>query len=101
MLNTFRHRYESEPDFFKNLIDKYILESPHRLTFVSHPDPEYDLKRQAKEQDKLAEKTSGITDAAKDELFKQNLALLAEQEAKEGTWLISFVDGLVCLMHGG
>lgn len=86
MLKTFRHRFETEPDFFKKLIDKNILENPHRLTFISHPDPEYDLKRQAKEMERLERVSSGIaSDEEKENIFRANQALLAEQEASEGS----------------
>ncbi|KAF9410818.1 Mitochondrial presequence protease [Podila epigama] len=69
--------------FFQNLISKYLLNNPHKLTFVMSPSPDYAAEIAANETTRLMGKTSVLTKADKEEIYEQGQALLKNQEQVE------------------
>ncbi|ORZ10972.1 Metalloenzyme, LuxS/M16 peptidase-like protein, partial [Lobosporangium transversale] len=75
--------YFSSGPFFQNLINKYLLNNPHKLVFTMVPSTDYGAEVAANEMTRLMGKTSVLTKADKEAIYEQGQALLKNQEKIE------------------
>ena len=54
--------------YFQNLIRRYLLDNPHRVTICLQPDPEFENRRLARLKQRLAERQARLTPAALDQV---------------------------------
>ncbi len=51
----------AEPRTFENLIQRYLLDNPHRVTLLLHPDPDLEARQQTAETARLAAARAAMT----------------------------------------
>ncbi|KAI8991000.1 peptidase M16C associated-domain-containing protein [Mycotypha africana] len=73
----------SKGKFFENLIDKYLLNNKHTLTFIMRPDDKYANNVLTEEQERLAKKVSALTEEDRKQIEVDGKELLASQEGTE------------------
>lgn len=80
-LERLRKDLSSGP-LFQTLIKKHLIDNPHQLTFIVHPDAEYSAREQKKEDDSLREleATRYTTPESLDSLVEDAEALASRQE---------------------
>jgi hypothetical protein len=81
-LAELNRRRQTEP-YFENLIRRYFLGNPHRVTLTLKPDPELQARQEAEEQQKLAQVRAALSEAKVQEIIAEARALKARQEAAE------------------
>lgn len=75
-----RSRLASEPHFFERLIDKYLVNNPHRVTVVLRPSSEL-LQCETEEEQNWLQAAKGRLDSADvTSLLEQSATLKAQQE---------------------
>lgn len=72
-----------QPDFVTGLIDKYLLNNPHRVTLTFKPDQELDQKKVNAELEKLESIKQSLSDEQIKEIVAQGETLKARQLAKD------------------
>jgi Zn-dependent M16 (insulinase) family peptidase len=70
------------PDFIKQLVNKLLLDNPHRVTLTLKPDPHLSERRESAEKTKLASIRATLTESDCQHIISQSLALQARQEAE-------------------
>ena len=65
--------------YFQNLIRRYLLDNPHRVTICLRPDPEFENRRLARLKQRLAERQAQLTPAALDQVVTACRELRAAQ----------------------
>ncbi|KAI7908289.1 peptidase M16C associated-domain-containing protein [Cokeromyces recurvatus] len=73
----------SKGNYFEHLIDKYLLNNKHTLSFVMRPDEKYSATVLSEEKSRLAKKVESLTDKEKAEIAQDGKDLLASQDRKE------------------
>ena len=74
---------DEDPRFWQKLFDKRFVNNPHEVTVVGVPDPEYDAKLEAAEKAKLEAIAGTLTDAQKDAIVKEAIALRDSQDSEQ------------------
>lgn len=69
--------------YFEGLIQRYLLDNPHRVRIELHPDPEMTTRLEAEEAEKLAAVRERLTTAEVRAIVADAEALLALQEADQ------------------
>eukprot|EP00755_Sulcionema_specki_P011549 Sspe_Gene.7798::Locus_2641_Transcript_2_2_Confidence_0.667_Length_2810::g.7798::m.7798/K06972/PITRM1, PreP, CYM1; presequence protease len=82
-IDLLRQKLKASPGYFSHLIERYLLENPHRLTYTMHPDPEFPTKVAKKEEEKVAAISAGLSEEEKQGIVKQTKELLAEMDKVE------------------
>jgi len=82
----------SNPDYIPGLIRELLLNNPHRLTFTVHPDASLGERQIAAEAAKLATIKAGLTDAEKQQIITQTLALQERQNKTPDASLLPKVE---------
>ncbi|KAI8930255.1 peptidase M16C associated-domain-containing protein [Entophlyctis helioformis] len=72
-----------QPGFFESRIESYLIANPHRLTYVMEPDASYPDSLVEKETARLAAHVSALTEADREQIFNDGLALQKLQDTKE------------------
>ena len=67
--------------FFENLIKKYLLENPHRVTLVLKPDPDLTAREEATEKAKLEAIKQQLSSLETEQLIRDAARLEADQNA--------------------
>ncbi len=60
-LAAIKARVERGERFFEELIRRMLLENPHKVTLVLQPDPELDARKQAREEERLAQTRAAMS----------------------------------------
>ncbi len=68
-----------------DLIREYILQNPHRVTVLLHPNPEFSAMAKALEEQKLTERFAALSAAEKAEIIARNKALREKQSTPDST----------------
>jgi Zn-dependent M16 (insulinase) family peptidase len=71
------------PRFFESIIEKYLLNAPHRLVFRMIPDPEYASKLEKDEKKMLENKLASLTEADSKNILETGQMLLDNQNQQE------------------
>ncbi len=82
LLTRLREELEAGP-YFENLIRRYLLENPHRVTLTLKPDPDRKKREDAETRRTLAEIKSTLNEAQKQALVEQARQLQAAQEEED------------------
>ncbi len=72
-----------DPDYFKSLVKKLLLDNPHRVTLALRPDTHYDEVRTALVTKQLAEIKKGLSEAEQQRVIDQAEALKQRQIMKD------------------
>jgi len=62
-LAAIKARLDRGERFFEELIRRMLLENPHKVTLVLQPDPELDARKQAREEERLAQTRAAMSTA--------------------------------------
>ena len=60
-LSAIKERYASNPSFFEDLIQKYLVNNPHRTVLILKPDPDLAKKEQDAESERLKKAKGEMT----------------------------------------
>jgi len=71
------------PDFIKNLVQKNLLDNPHRIRLVMTPDTNLSQAKEQAEADKLAKIKAELTDEEKQQIIDQAAALQKRQNEED------------------
>jgi len=77
-----------QPDFISQLIHKYLLDNPHRITLTFSPDEQLDERKAEAEKEKLASIKNALTEQQTQELVKKGVALQERQLSKDDESLL-------------
>jgi Zn-dependent M16 (insulinase) family peptidase len=73
----------AQGQFFEGLIDKYLLNNTHTLSFVMRPDENYTSDLVSEEKNRLSKKVDALTNEDKEQIARDGKNLLASQESTE------------------
>ena len=82
ILQTLREEI-MQPAFIPNLIQEWLLENPHRITLTLAPDTTLAEKEAEETQQKLAQIQAKLTEAEKQNIIEQAVALQARQQQED------------------
>ncbi len=82
LLTRLRKELEAGP-YFENLIRRYLLDNPHRVTLTLKPDPTAKESEEAETRATLAEIKQALSDKQKQALVEQARQLQAAQEEED------------------
>lgn len=77
-LESLREKIKS-PSFIPSLIQRWLLDNPHRVRVTLRPDAELSARREAAEKQRLATIKAGLTDAEAQQIIANTQALEARQ----------------------
>lgn len=92
--STLKKRLEQNGRYFENLVEKYLIDNPHRAMISIEPEEDYLEKKEAKLAAALAEKEKNITEAEKKEMESKAAALEKYQEAGDSPEVLAGVPHL-------
>jgi Zn-dependent M16 (insulinase) family peptidase len=72
-----------DPDYFKSLVKKLLLDNPHRVTLSLRPDTGYDEVRTALVKKQLSDIKRGLSEEEKQKIIDQAEALKQRQNMKD------------------
>ena len=81
-----------DPQYIPELIRRYLLENPHRVTLTVVPDRELAAKTTADEKARLNSIKAGLTPAQREAIIKQSQALLLRQDQVDDVSLLPKVE---------
>ncbi len=77
-----------QPDFINQLIHKYLLDNPHRITLTFSPDEQLDERKAEAEKKKLESIKQALTEKQTQELVEKGVALQERQLSKDDESLL-------------
>ncbi len=77
-----------QPDFVKQLIEKHLLNNPHRVTLTLTPDDQLDDRKKQAEADALAKIQSELTESDINQIVERGVNLKERQLAKDDESLL-------------
>lgn len=80
-IDEFRTKLSNQPNYLQLLVDKYLLNNNHKLIMTMSPEKNYEELRKENEEKLLKEKLASLSDADKDNIYKQGLELRQQQDA--------------------
>lgn len=80
-LTAVKQKVQSDPNYLKTLVKKYLIDNTHRNTVVLEPDPEQQQREELTEIEKLAAIKAKLSDNEVDGLIKRTAELKAIQSA--------------------
>lgn len=72
-----------DPEYFKSLVKKCLLDNPHRVTLALKPDTNFDEVRQALLKQQLEKHKAELTEAQKQKIIQQAAELNERQKRKD------------------
>lgn len=82
-VNYVREQYAANPRFFEQMIERYFIHNPHRVTLILEPDAQWSEKRAAQEQARLDAERAAMTDADIQRILQDAEVLKARQETPD------------------
>ncbi|RME83228.1 MAG: peptidase M16 [Caldilineae bacterium] len=82
-LTAIKERVAAEPDFFEALIRRYLLENPHRTTFVLYPDPTLQKRWEEEEAARLAAAKAAMSRQELEQIMREMQELRRIQETPD------------------
>lgn len=79
------HQARSQGPFLENLLRRYLLENPHRVTLTLAPDDQLGARLEAEEQERLAQAQVQLSQEQAQQIVIESQALKARQDAPEDT----------------
>ncbi len=78
--------------FIPDLVNKLLLNNPHRVTLTARPDPELPARQDAEEQARLADIAAALTAEDKQRILQQTQALEARQQQVDDISILPKVE---------
>lgn len=75
LLDKLRQRYRDDPQIFTRLIQRYLIDNPHRLTLICAPDQQLAARQEADERQSLSETRQKMTEADLQHIAQQTAEL--------------------------
>ncbi len=72
-----------QPDFIQTLINKYLINNPHRVTLTFRPDDQLDERKANSEKQKLEDIRNALSQSQIDKIVEQGTKLQERQLAKD------------------
>ncbi|EAT13410.1 peptidase M16 [Bermanella marisrubri] len=72
-----------DKQFLPDLIDRLLLNNPHRVTLTFKPDSKIDERKKEAEEQRLANIVSALSDAERQEILSQGIALQERQKQQD------------------
>ncbi len=69
--------------YFEELLQRHLLDNPHRVTLTLHPDPDLKAREEAEEAGRLADMQGRLSESDREQLVVAANELRAAQEADE------------------
>lgn len=82
VLKSLRERIE-DPEYFKSLVRKHLLDNPHRVTLTMKPDQGFEAARKKLLEKELSAKKALLDEKAQQNIIDQAAALKARQNQKD------------------
>ena len=82
VLDRLRERIK-DPDYVPGLVRRLLLDNPHRVTLTMVPDRALEKRRQAAQEEYLAERKSALSEAEVQDIVARAQALQARQNRKD------------------
>ncbi len=83
LIEGLRNRWKEEPDLFRNAVQKWLVDNPHRLLAVITPSRTLTGERRERLEGRLAALAAGLSQGQKEEIRLRTSALLEEQRRPE------------------
>lgn len=83
LFDRLRQATLADPNYFSNLIQKYLLGNPHFIRIVMKPDPDQGERELQAEKDLLAKIKESLSPSQKKDLIKQSVQLAEFQKKQE------------------
>ena len=84
----------SNSRYFESLIEKYLLNNPHRGTVTLQPDPEAGKRRDAIEQTRLAQVKASLSDSERQVIIDTTRELKRRQETPDSPEALATIPSL-------
>jgi len=82
-LEALKSRLVSNPRFLENMIDRFFLKNPHRVTLILKPDPELAMKEETAEREQLRAIKQGLQPAQLQDIIANTRELKRLQELSD------------------
>ncbi len=82
-LESIKQGYAKDDHYFENMIRKYLLDNPHRVTVVLRPDPEVGTARNEREKDRLAKAREAMSEEEYQQVLETQEKLRILQETPD------------------
>ncbi|KAI0212017.1 Presequence protease, mitochondrial [Lamellibrachia satsuma] len=79
----FKTALSNNPRFLQEKVKQYFKDNQHRLTLTMKPDAEFEMKRQAEEERKLAKVLGSLSEQDRSNVYKKGLELAEIQSQTE------------------
>lgn len=98
VIDRLKNELKSNPQYLQEVVKKYFKENKHKLVLTMSPDKEYESKQEKTEAELLKNKTRGLGDKDKKEIYENGLKLKELQEATQNTNLLPtlVMDDISC-----
>ena len=93
-LTAVKSQLASNPSFFERMIERFLLNNPHRTTLVLQPDPTLVEKEQEEERQHLAETRAGMSPGDLQAVISNTLQLKQIQETPDSPEVLAFIPTL-------
>lgn len=93
-LQAVKARVERGERYFENLIQRYLLNNPHRVTLVLRPDPQLAERRAAEEADRLARCFAAMGTLEREQVIENNRELKRRQETPDSPEALATIPAL-------
>jgi len=82
-VNRVRQQYAANPRLFEEMIQRYLIDNPHRVTLILEPDDQWSEKRAAQEQARIDAERAAMSDADVQRILREAEVLKARQETPD------------------
>lgn len=79
-IEEFKKKLTNQSNYLQSLVDRYLLNNKHKLVMTMSPESNYEDLRIENEEKLLKEKLALLSDADKDNIYKQGLELRQQQD---------------------
>uniref|UniRef100_A0A5K3FZR3 Presequence protease, mitochondrial n=1 Tax=Mesocestoides corti TaxID=53468 RepID=A0A5K3FZR3_MESCO len=83
LISRFKEDLAADPAFLQNLISRYLVANPHRLTVIMLPDDKFAAVQTAKEAERVAKAVGQMTEEGRAEVVRLCRELAAKQKQEE------------------
>ncbi len=93
-LQAIKQHIQNEPYYFESLIQKHLLDNPHRVTVVLIPDDQLGQQREQKEKMRIENAREQMTSAEIEQIVANSLELNRRQEASDSPEALATIPQL-------
>lgn len=93
-LGSIKSRLASGERYFEGLIQRYLIDNPHRSTVVMEPDPEENQRREQLEQERINAARAGMDGEQVEQVIRQTEELKRQQETPDSPEALATIPSL-------